>query len=126
MGHKQNPSAQDGGDLTADERAASVCLECVVPELDELNGVCRESSGLSIALASKHGETAIWQKLGNLAAGAVSFGQHLANTADLRAYAFEFSFNVFVTAVNVVNAVNNGFAIRHQGGKDQRRGSTQV
>lgn len=48
----KKPSAQDGGNLTNDERAVRDRLACVVPEFDELNGVCRESGGLSIALAN--------------------------------------------------------------------------
>jgi len=39
-------------------------------------------------------------------------GQDFANTADLCANAAQFFFNVFITAIDVVDAINDGFAIR--------------
>src|SRR5712691_6465131 len=58
--------------------------------------------------------------------GGSALGQDLADAADLGAYAFEFFFDIFVSAVDVVDAIDDGFAFRDQSGQDQGRGSAQI
>ena len=40
------------------------------------------------------------------------FGEHLADTADLGSDSFQLFFDVLVAAIDVVDAVDDGFAIR--------------
>ena len=46
--------------------------------------------------------------------------QDLADATNLGAYAFEFFFDIFVAAIDVVDPVNDGLAIGNQGGQHQR------
>src|SRR6185437_13486653 len=42
-----------------------------------------------------------------------AFGQNFSDSADLRAHAFQLLFNALITAIYVINAVDNGFSIGH-------------
>ena len=46
--------------------------------------------------------------------------QDLADAPDLRPHSAQFFFNVLIAAVNVIDAVNDGFALGHQRSQDQR------
>src|ERR1022692_4329681 len=52
--------------------------------------------------------------------------KHVADAADLGADGFQLFFDFFVTAVDVVDAVDDGFAIGDEGGEDQRCAGAQV
>src|SRR5437016_5957996 len=49
-----------------------------------------------------------------------AFGEHLAYAADLSAYAAKFFFDAFIATVDVIYAVDDGFAIRNQCSQNQR------
>src|SRR5581483_1824474 len=53
-------------------------------------------------------------------------GEHFSNASNLSAHAPQFFLNVLVAAVDVVNAVDDGFAIRYQGGDYQGSRRAQV
>jgi len=50
----------------------------------------------------------------------LAFAEDVAHAADLGAYSAELFFEVFVAAVEVVDAVEDGFAIGDQGSEDER------
>src|SRR6476660_58878 len=43
-----------------------------------------------------------------------ALGEYLADAANLRAHAFELFFNALISAINVVDAVDDGFAVGDQ------------
>jgi hypothetical protein len=47
-------------------------------------------------------------------------GQDLTNAANLCANAFQLFFNALIAAVNVIDAVDDGFTVGDEGGDDQR------
>ena len=53
-------------------------------------------------------------------------GEHLSDALDLGADGAELFFDVFVAAVYVVDAVDDGFAVGDQGGEDEGGGGAQV
>ena len=55
-----------------------------------------------------------------------ALGQDLSDAANLRAYTFEFFFDVFVAAVDVVHAVDDRLTFRHQRCQHQRSRSPQI
>lgn len=55
-----------------------------------------------------------------------SFGKKIANTADFGADGFQFFFDVLVTAIEVVDAVDDGLSVGDEGGEHKRSGGAQV
>src|SRR5579863_1708543 len=53
-------------------------------------------------------------------------GEHFADAFDLRADSLELLFNIFVAAVDVVDAVDDGFAVGDQGGEDERSRGAEI
>src|SRR5260370_2207198 len=51
---------------------------------------------------------------------------HLADAPDLRANATNFFFSTLIAAINVVDAIENGFAIGDKSGNHQRSGGPQI
>src|ERR1700687_2383102 len=49
--------------------------------------------------------------VGVLFYGCGFFGEHLADAADLGSDAFQLFFNVFIAAVDVVDAIDDGFSV---------------
>jgi hypothetical protein len=45
-------------------------------------------------------------------------GEHFADAFDLRAHTAKFLFNIFVAAVDVIDAVDDGFPVGHQSGEN--------
>src|SRR6202040_1289183 len=56
----------------------------------------------------------------------LSLWEHVADAFDLGADGLEFFFDFFVAAIDMVDPVDNGFAVGDQGGEDQRGASAQV
>ena len=54
------------------------------------------------------------------------FGEHFSDALDLRADSFELFFDVFVATVDVVDAVDDGFAVGDESGEDERGGGAEV
>jgi len=54
------------------------------------------------------------------------FGENIAYAPNLGTNAFQLLFDIFVTAIDVVYAVNDGFAIGHQRGQHERRRRPQI
>ena len=48
-----------------------------------------------------------------------AFGEHFADALDLGAHAAKFFFNALITAINVINAVENGFAFGDESSNHQ-------
>src|ERR1019366_9518752 len=61
-----------------------------------------------------------------LGGGCGSFGEDVAHAADFGAHSFQFFFDVLVAAVQVIDAVDDGLAVRDQGGEHERGGGAQV
>src|SRR5437764_11288630 len=53
------------------------------------------------------------------------FAEYVAHTADLGADAAEFFFEVLVAAIEVIDAVENGFSVGDEGGEYQGRGGAK-
>ena len=53
-------------------------------------------------------------------------GEHFSDALDLRADAFQLFFNVLVAAVDVVDTIDDGFAVGNQSGNDERGGGAEI
>ena len=53
-------------------------------------------------------------------------GKHFADAADLGADSLQFFFNVFVTTIDVVDAVDDGLAVGDQRGQHERSRGAQI
>jgi hypothetical protein len=58
--------------------------------------------------------------LGHNAGSSGAFGQDFTDAPDLCADAFQLLFDAFIAAVNMIDAVNDGFTVGDQRGDDQR------
>src|ERR1700722_20449910 len=54
------------------------------------------------------------------------FRKDVSNSAYFGADAFQFLFDVFVASIDVIDAIDDGFAIRHERRKHKRCGSAQI
>jgi hypothetical protein len=50
-----------------------------------------------------------------------ALGKDFTDAADLSANTLELFFDAFITAVHVIDTVNDGFTVGNQSGDDQRR-----
>src|SRR5580765_4941884 len=55
-----------------------------------------------------------------------ALGQNFTDATDLGAHGLELLFDALVSAVDMIDAVDNGFAVSHQRGDDQRGGSAKI
>src|SRR5512142_2742989 len=57
---------------------------------------------------------------------ALPFGQHFADALHLSADRAQLFFNALVAAVDVVDAIDDGFAVGDEGGEDERGGGAEI
>src|ERR1700679_1963834 len=76
---------------------------------------------VAVAMSASYLEYAPEERVGEL-----FFAEDVAHAADLGADVAEFFFEVFVAAVEVIDAVEDSFAVGDEGGEDERCGGAEV
>src|SRR5262249_41601032 len=85
-----------------------------------------DSSRLKAVRNDKTDSDAKCAKVYMLPAAGGTLRQHLANPPDLRPHATQLLFDVLVTAVDVIHAVDDALAVGNEGRKHQRSRGAQV